>query len=183
MSSIYNLKKWTIWKGWHYSLSHFIKRFSFWMDVLPGSIGNPKSVSFIFNESCYYNYNDKDDLDVNKLFGFSIGAHHKNSIRVGWTPNFKTKNCFTLYFYTYNKGQRKIEEFSTVQAGQKFTINIDCIKDLNFVSFELRGENGNSITRKAISFKFPDKKWGYYLWFYFGGNKKAPRRISIEMGN
>ena len=41
------------------------------------------SCEVVFTESCRYNVG-KDQSDINKLFGFSIGMHHKNSVRVGW---------------------------------------------------------------------------------------------------
>ncbi len=176
-----NLKKWTIKKGRHYSFSNIFSRLHFWRGTSPGSV-KPLWVPFSIDASCYYQYKNTDDLDINKLFGFSFGKHHENSIRIGWKPNFRMTNHFDLVFYLYNDGKRITESFATIhKAGVEYTIKIECIKSLNFVSFELISPSGLSITKKTVPFKFPDKKWGYFLWFYFGGNKPAGKTMFVKL--
>jgi len=41
---------------------------------------------FKFTETAIYRFYDEDQHDVNKLFGFSFGMHHNNSVRFGWRP-------------------------------------------------------------------------------------------------
>jgi hypothetical protein len=163
------MEKWTIFKGWHYSLSNFWKRF------IPKIGAKPVKYEFNLPIDTWFEYSTPDDLDINKLFGFSFMRHHTNSVRVGWTPDFKKEGQFTLWFYIYNGGIRTIKRFTNIKADIDYTLTISFVKELNYVSFDMTG-GGVSVKASEIFF-LPSCKIGYYLWFYFGGNKKAPKEI------
>ncbi len=60
---------------------------------------------FIFEQSAIYQFNDEDQHDVNKLFGFSVGWHHKNSYRFGWRPSADLTKI-EIVAYEYRNGVR-----------------------------------------------------------------------------
>lgn len=159
----------SIKKGKHYSnnLIHKI--------LLPFNYKNKVSYYVTFDESCIYKDETNDRFDVNKLFGFSIGFHHKNSHRFGW-------NCLDgkihIYSYSYINGERIINEICTVNTNKeyKFIIHINGSKCL----FTIIDEHHN-LYQRIIS--IPIKSiFGYSLWPYFGGNKTAPHKMTIELG-
>ena len=162
------MAKWIVRKGWHTSLSNF------WLRLIP-KWNNWPVTKYKFNISGdnWYPYKDIDDLDINKFFGFTFGDRHKNSIRVGWTPYFNNKGKFTLYFYLYNKGVRSFFRFTEVMADTDYSIKI--LLEYGRVTFELFSDSGESSAKSSERFEVPKKRIGYYLWFYFGGNKTAPK--------
>ena len=42
---------------------------------------------------------NEDDEDINKLYGFSYGVHHKNSLRFSWKPDFNNKGMIKVSAY------------------------------------------------------------------------------------
>ena len=154
-------------KGHHYSDSFIYKFFHLFNDR------SRMSRRIIFNDTDIYVDTTPDKFDINKLFGFSVGWHHTNSYRFGW-------NCFDgkihIYAYGYVNKQRVIEEICTIETNllYRFTINLKtdtCI-------FSVIDQN-DKISQKII--KAPHKNsLGYKLWPYFGGNKTAPKDISLE---
>ena len=84
-----------------------------------------QKIQFRFDKNCIYQVDEKNDF-TNKLFGWSYGMHHKNSIRVGWRPAFdaETSKKIDLFFYSYNNGIRKIEYFHSVYAMVDYNITI-----------------------------------------------------------
>ncbi len=65
-------------KGSHYSNNFIHKLVSFF------TTSGRLSKLIEFDETAIYTDNTEDKYDVNKLFGFSNGLHHKNSYRFGW---------------------------------------------------------------------------------------------------
>lgn len=138
---------------------------------------------FKFTESAIYFIEDEDQYDVNKLFGFSFGWHHRDSVRFGWRPN-KTLDKIEIVGYEY------------IDKLRVPTIPI-CDVDLNkWYKYELKYKAGvdcqieydvtNGITHYGTIHPIKlKKKWnlGYKLFLYFGGNKKAPRDIVIYQEN
>lgn len=165
------MAKWIINKGWHSSLSNF------WLRLVPKwNNGKPVTYKFKMSGDNWYPYKEPDDHDVNKFFGFSMGLHHKDSIRLGWAPNFNKRGSFNIYFYLYNNGARFFSRFTKINADTDYTITISV--DFGYVTFELFDQDGNSIAKSSERFSVPDKKIGYYLWFCFGGNKPAPKEMT-----
>ena len=163
------MKKWTIWKGWHFSLSNIWKRF------IPRIGTGPVTYIFKLPKENWFPYKDPDDLDINKLAGYSYGWHHTDSIRIGWTPDFGREGYFTLYFYLYNSKVRTIKKFASVKADLDYAITISLVPELNYVTFDMIGET--TPVKASEVFIIPSFKLGYSLWWYFGGNKTAPKKM------
>ena len=68
--------------------------------------GKMRTAKFLFTDSCLFDLHDEDQWDVNKLFGFSIGYHHKTSFRFGWRPKLDSGRI-EIVGYEYNDGIRQ----------------------------------------------------------------------------
>ena len=167
------MAKWTICKGWHYSLSNF------WMRFIPRIGTGPVTYKFNLPKEDWFPYADPDDLDINKLAGYSYGYHHDNSIRIGWTPNFEKEGQFILYFYIYNNGVRTIKKFEVINADTDYSLTISVDEKIDYVTFSLIYKAGYTPIKDGVKFVVPFFKIGYSLWWYFGGNKTAPKEMVI----
>jgi hypothetical protein len=165
------MKVFTIDKGKHYSNCLKVKP-----HILKKNIKHKIS----FDENSSYNLESNDQMDINKLFGISYGFHHKNSARFGWRWDLK-KNKMEILAYVYNKGKRIKEweedifiahielldfyemEIQTHKKYYKFIIK----KESNGETYETTVKHGKTCF------------WGYELFPYFGGNRKAPHDITI----
>lgn len=158
-------------KNNHFSNNFFYKLFNFF------NFKRKIKFKVIFDESSYYDLNNPNQLDINKLFGFSIGYHHKNSARFGW--NSVSKDCVAIYSYCYVNGIRKTNFMTNININSEYTMSI---VDRNFYYFfSIIDSNGN-IIRDNVS-KNNIFGIGYNLWPYFGGDEKAPHNIEINLIN
>ncbi|MEK6879230.1 MAG: hypothetical protein AABY22_06450 [Nanoarchaeota archaeon] len=154
-------------KGHHYS-NHGIK-YHFGI--------TRKKFGFLFSPSCLYSIlSPKKNTSINKLFGWSYGHHHRNSVRVGWRPD--TNGKIDLFFYLYNNGKNFTKYFETIEVSEEYEINITV--SMYFVLFELYKANNplENIKKDTHGFIRPWFRWGYYLWFYFGGKLPAPQDMT-----
>jgi len=123
-----------------------------------------------FEESAIYELNDEDQLDINKLYGFSDcnNNHQDNSARFGWRWN----NRLEIFTYVYNNGVRNTQILGSVDVNTWNEYSIQ-ITDNSYV-FTL---NGRSTTVERTS----DCNRGtyYMLYPYFGGNQTAPHDIRL----
>jgi hypothetical protein len=137
---------------------------------------------FLFEQSAIYKFDDEDQHDVNKLFGFSIGHHHKNSYRFGWRPSADLTKI-EIVGYEYRNGIRvptipicEIDPF----RWYSFSMHYDPeYGELDYIVCDQSGLRECS----GVSSKFEFKNHfllGYTLGLYFGGNKKAPHDITIN---
>lgn len=129
---------------------------------------------FMFTNSCMYKFEGADQHDVNKLFGFSIGFHHKNSFRFGWRPIIH-ENKIEIVGYEYHDGIRQpTMPICRVYLNKWY----DCE-----IIYNPLIQRTYYIFNKEIMFNdFKIKKrfgLGYTLGIYFGGNRKAPHDIII----
>lgn len=140
------------------------------------------SKSIQFDDTIKYNIGE-DQLDVNKLFGFSYGLHHVDSDRIGFRYIIETNNV-ELVLYSYEKGTRlKTHSLCKVEIGEKVSISL-------YVGLNEDGKREGRVkivseTRGVIvdetfirEVKNPWIK--YTLGLYFGGNRRAPHTINIE---
>lgn len=150
----------------------------FWVKKKDSTV---RSKRFQFTSSCMFDLHDEDQWDVNKLFGFSIGHHHKgSSFRFGWRPILKN-NTIEIVAYEYHDGVRQktmpICEVN-LYKWNRFTIiySHKIQKSHYYVNEEYVNSRhlSNNVNLK--------KKWGlgYTLGLYFGGNEKAPQDIIIN---
>lgn len=160
-----------IGKGKHYPWSIPIA-IPFW--VKKRNI-NFRIAEFMFSRSCLFNLYDEDQHDVNKLFGFSIGHHQKqSSFRFGWRP-LLDEQLIEIVGYEYHDGVRQptipICKVS-LNEWHKFTISYNNIINRTFYFVD-----HNSVMKETILKK--KHGLGYTLGVYFGGNERAPQDIVI----
>lgn len=135
------------------------------------------TVTVNFDESCRYNLNSVDQLDVNKLFGVSFGNHEENSIRLGWAYNLDSLKM-DLFTYTYEDSVRKINKIGSCNLNEDVIIKLK----LNFSAGSYQTTSLISIPQDQVfNYKYPALKIGYYLYPYFGGNNPAPHDMTIYM--
>lgn len=132
-------------------------------------------------ESCLYQFNNVDDLDINKLFGFSTSWFHQfQSARIGW--RCKDGVEFEILTYSYNKGERSIGEtdlLGIVQPNEEFECVIEDTEIDYIYRFKKTHELHWNTARDPKS-----KDWWFFhylLWPYFGGDKVAPHEIHINL--
>jgi len=156
-------------KGKHFSGNFFYKLLNFF--------NFKKSIKFNvkFDESSYYDLGNPNQLDVNKLFGFSTGYHHKNSARFGW--NSVAKDSVAIYSYCYVDGVRKINFITNIKINSEYKMSI--VDRRFYYFFSVIDSNGN-VFRDNVS-KNNISGVGYSLWPYFGGDEKAPHDIEISL--
>lgn len=130
---------------------------------------------FKFTDSCMYDLHDEDQWDVNKLFGFSIGHHHKtNSFRFGWRPKLNN-NTIEIVAYEYINGVReKTEIIGEVELNKWHVFELHYNPQTYRRLYIL-----NHINKLKHSTIYKPYGFGYTLGVYFGGNEKAPHNITI----
>ena len=126
-------------------------------------------IEVVFMPECsHLPFNDEDDYDINKLYGFSWGMHHTNSYRIGWRSDGKGGIILSNYYYV--DGKRKYEDICTVPTNRNVTIDFEkghvCVNTLQ----------DRWTSKVALNMR---TGWGYYLYPYFGGNKTAPDTMEI----
>jgi len=158
--------KFTIGKNRHYSRPYFI---SFHRNI------KELYLNVKFDRNCWYERDEVEYTGINKIYGLGYGLnHHKNSIRLGWQPDFEDdcKKKIIIYAYWYDQsvdGYQK-KEIGKVDISQVFESKIEIHRNkYNVILFE------NNYEIK----KTHHKRWGMWLKPYFGGKSKAPNKMSI----
>ena len=132
-----------------------------------------------FSTNCLYKIYDADDKDINKLFGWSMGLHHKNSIRIGWRTFPHDWNMIELFAYWYEKGIRGQASIGYVKPGENYFIRVLLQSDHFVITVDDKNMNSHISPQQFDIGSLP--RWGYRLYPYFGGNKKAPHRMTLTM--
>jgi hypothetical protein len=129
-----------------------------------------------FDESCLYDLESVNNLDINKLFGFSTTLwHHNQSARVGWRRH--GDDSIELLTYSYDNKKRIYQTLGIVKPDQEFTCTIEDIETHYVYTFN----DGNTF-KKVSDPKLGDKLWfKYFLWPYFGGDQTAPQNMLIYL--
>ena len=133
-----------------------------------------KFVARFDSSAIYQSINPINQLDINKLYGFSEGYNNQyNSTRIGWRWS---DGALRLFGYVYKLGVRYSQEITSVP----FNTDINC-------SIKLSGTN-YIITAKGISINMPRGSSsitasGYQQYPYFGGDELAPHNIYIKIQN
>jgi len=158
------------------------KPFPFFYLPIPILINKNKSFSIIryfkFDESAIYFFNDNDQYNVNKLFGFSIGFHHNNSVRFGWRPNNDLTKIEIVGYEYVNKVRVPTIPICEVNLNQWYEYKLRYIEFHNQIEYSVKNvlKHHNVIHPITLKRKF---NLGYKLYLYFGGNKKTPHDIII----
>jgi hypothetical protein len=134
---------------------------------------------FKFTDSAIYQFNDADQYDINKLFGFSVGMHHNNSFRFGWRPN-KDLNKIEIVGYEYHDKVR-IPSIPICEVELNKWYEYKMIYLCGFKTIHYHVSDGSkTIIAGGNKIELKHKiNWGYRLGLYFGGNKKAPHNITV----
>jgi len=136
------------------------------------------SRTYMFTGSCLYDLKDEDQGDVNKLFGYSLGLHHNNSLRFGWRANLKNATI-EIVAYEYHNKVRSVTPICEVKLNEWYTYDIhyNGYGQVIYTVYENNGFQVKSITNPLqLQHKF---NIGYTLGLYFGGNEKAPQDITL----
>jgi len=129
----------------------------------------------IFDSSAIYQTDTANNQhDINKLYGFADNNaydHHAFSARFGWNWY---KGQLLLYAYIYNNSVMSFKSLGAIPLG----VAADCqiIVQGNEYLFVLNGVT--TIMPRASTTTTGE---GYKLFPYFGGNEKAPHKISIAI--
>lgn len=130
----------------------------------------------VFDTSCKYELGSENQGDINKLFGVGyFPNHHKESARFGWRYN-EDINKIELVAYCYVNGQRVTDLITTVPFHQSHVLQLNITS--RFYHFAVVKDSFEVNTSIEHSNK---RKWSFPLGVYFGGNKPAPHKITIEM--
>jgi hypothetical protein len=139
-----------------------------------------ESISVRFNESIRYDLGE-DQSDVNKLFGYSYGWHHDQSDRIGFRYVPATRNV-EIVLYSYSEGKRlKTEHLCNFEIGVTYQIDfgitiVDNLRSVQVVIFD----QTHKVCEASLKRTYKVSKYGYTLGGYFGGNRRAPHKITIE---
>lgn len=146
---------------------------------------NPKKISrkvmFFFDSK--YELPDGDQEDHNKLFGVAFGGVHRNSARYGWRYSLDKKK-FILSAYVYAGGNRIMEDLCECVANHWYQCDL-LIVDTSmgkYYQFLVYSESGHTLNPDSyVIRKRGQSLFGFLLGSYFGGNRPAPNRISIDL--
>jgi hypothetical protein len=129
-----------------------------------------------FTNSCRYFIKGIDQYDTNKLFGVGyFPHHHKESARFGW--RYGRKGCILISAYCYVNGARVEKNICSVPINTEVEMYLHVSKH----AYQFFVVDGDKSLGAAEIGKSHDKKWGYPLGLYFGGNKTAPHCITVKM--
>jgi len=159
--------------------------FPFFNPFIPVIIRRHKSFIirkyFMFTDSTMYFFNDEDQYDVNKLFGFSIGYHHNNSYRFGWRPNISRDKMEIVGYEYHNKVRVPTIPICEVELNKWYRYEMIFFSITREIKYCVYDENDVAIcgdTRSPMELKHR-LSFGYRLYLYFGGNKKSPHDMII----
>jgi hypothetical protein len=146
--------------------------FPFWVKKNASSVRKAK---FMFTDSCMFDLKDEDQHDVNKLFGFSIGYHHKTSFRFGWRP-ILDENKIEIVAYEYHDNVRqKTMPICKIFTNEWYEFILSYNHDKARSYYFVEDEGFTNLVR----LRGKKHGLGYTLGVYFGGNEKAPQDIII----
>jgi hypothetical protein len=132
----------------------------------------------MFTGSCLYDLKDEDQGDVNKLFGYSLGLHHNNSLRFGWRANIKNATI-EIVAYEYRLKVRYVTPICEVKLNEPYRFDIQ-YNGYSQVTYTVYEDNGFQVMSIVNPLQLQRKyNIGYTLGLYFGGNEKAPQDITL----
>ena len=135
-----------------------------------------------FTDSAIYQFNDDDQHDVNKLFGFSFGWHHNNSVRFGWRPNEDLTKIEIVGYEYINKLRVSTIPIHEVELNWVYRYELKYNSEFNMIEYKISDGDSQFSTMHPITLK-KEYNWGYKLGLYFGGNKKAPHNMDFYIQN
>ncbi|WP_420388240.1 hypothetical protein [Roseivirga sp.] len=131
------------------------------------------SLTVRFDETAMYNLGNRNQGDINKLFGFADcnSLHHENSARFGWNFNIET-NEVDIYTYVYQSSDRLFKKIGSMEIGESADLSISLDGDEYVFWFKDEQQTVKRGTQCNLGV--------YYLLYpYFGGDETAPHDIRI----
>jgi hypothetical protein len=130
-----------------------------------------------FTDSCRYDLGNDDQGDTNKLCGVGyLPGRHKDSARFGWRYRMD-KGLVELLAYCYVNKQRVINPIAFCEIGKTYYIELAKLSTMYYFSCF---EDYRLIGEAEVPY-YHNKKLGYRLGPFFGGNQVAPLEIKIEL--
>ncbi len=168
ISGLAQAREYTIKRGNHFSNPRVVRFFS----------GTKMSLSFVFDESANYEFTGaaaSDQLDINKLYGFSdCKSHHsENSARIGWRSN---QGRIQIMAFTHRAGKFYYESLGFVEPNRVNQASISLSDDKKSYLYEMN--EAKLVVERGCN---DGKAVGYALQPYFGGNQTAPQDIRIRV--
>jgi hypothetical protein len=133
-----------------------------------------------FTDSCRYDLQSDDQLDTNKLcgVGYFPGFHHVDSARFGWRYNITT-GLVDLIAYCYVDKQRIIKPIASCEIGKEYILKM--YSGNNLYSLCVLDPVTNAYAGYVTVRYTHKKKLQYGLLPFFGGNRRAPHEIKIQL--
>lgn len=174
--------KLNFYKGLHYGLplGNIRPKLNKWQHVL--------DVAIKFDDSIRYDLG-KDQNDVNKLLGVSYGLnHHYQSDRVGFRYS-KDQDKVELVLYSYILGKRvptRSIGFYEINKEYYITLYVSVSDNKRKVLVTVNDNEvtwipEENLTEFATEFCHEPKKLSWITLPYFGGNRRAPHKITIDI--
>ncbi|MGK0391225.1 MAG: hypothetical protein ACI94Y_003987 [Maribacter sp.] len=173
------MKTYTIKKKRHFSFPRKVKFHK-----------RPKQVIWDvqFNANCNYIIKNKDgslsndQRDWNKLCGlfFSFFSTMENTAMIGWRYNVQNDVIELAPYYHVNGGRDMLPPMMEVKREEKFSVSLH----IDYYKKEYKWVLKKDGFTDSHTMKFTHKKkWCTYINFYFGGNQKSPKKISVKMAS
>jgi len=150
-----------------------------------GIFWNKRSFRWVvkFTDSCRYDLGNEDQFDTNKLcgVGYIPGFHHKDSARFGWRYWTERKEI-ELSAYCYVNGRRVIQHIAFCEIGKEYRIELTKLSTMYF--FQCSEIIDGWFFKNIGTLEMPysnNKKLGYRLGVFFGGQSRAPHEMKIEL--
>ena len=147
----------------------------------------------VFHNDCSYSIDAPDQEDINKLFGFSFvrwwkvtfvflaglfgngilgNEHHIDSARFGWRYNLE-QDKIEILSYCYVNKKLLTESLGFFEFERTYNARLIILAENSYLLGINGSTNGIVFTHK--------KQFQYPLGVYFGGNKTAPRTMTITL--
>jgi hypothetical protein len=150
-------------KGWHYT--HIFPE-------LHKDVRSFELTGIKFCKSAWYYKCDVEHTGINKFQGLGFGLnHHKNSIRIGWQPDFENEGTFDIWVYWYDQSKEGYQKQWLRKLAIDEIIDIKVIINPESYSIACTGIEGTAVPKTHC------KSWGLILFDYFGGKSKSPKDI------
>jgi hypothetical protein len=110
--------------------------------------------------------------DWNKLFGWSYGDHHSNSLRLAWRSRL---NMIQIGAYMYEKGIRRSRPIAYISVDTPVKMSIYHDQKINTIRFICGDMFYDTFWQGDPA------SWGYNLSLYYGGNCPAPATMTVKL--
>lgn len=159
-------------KGWHYSVTPCLRIYK-----RPYN----KRYRVRFDSSAIYVFDDEDQRDWNKLVGLTYTLNPLNeTVMVGWRWNPAIGKVELCAYYHIGKQRYFSEPIAAVSIGSWFDVDIriDYLMRTYTVTIESLEKEANGSDTRTFNH---DRKWCREIRPYFGGQKTAQRKVTIEV--